>query len=131
MKLKVLILCAIIFSLFGYLEWPGDNKMFLFQLEAEVFSKLGSDPISIIHPFIILPLLGQILLIISLVQTKPKRFLVYSGIAGLAVLYLFILLVGILSINYKIAGLTFPFLLSSYFTIRTFYKSEKISEPEN
>ncbi|MCF8254515.1 MAG: hypothetical protein K9H61_02585 [Bacteroidia bacterium] len=122
MKRKMLLFSTIIFSLLGYLEWGGNHQMFLFQMEAEIFSKIFIDPISIVHPFIILPLIGQILLVISLVQTEPSKILVYSGIAGLAVLYFFILLVGILGFKYKIALLTLPFLVSSFFLIRSFYK---------
>jgi hypothetical protein len=40
MKQRILNLLLIVTSLFGYLEWGADNRMFLFQGELEVLTKL-------------------------------------------------------------------------------------------
>ena len=40
MKSKILNFLLIIFSLFGYLEWSGNQHIFLFEAEIEIFSKL-------------------------------------------------------------------------------------------
>ena len=80
MKSKILNLTLILTSLIGYLEWGQDMSMFLFQGELDVISKLFTDPLSVLHPFTLLPLLGQILLLITLFQKNPSKVLTYVGI---------------------------------------------------
>ncbi|MBK6351846.1 MAG: hypothetical protein KA251_02255 [Saprospiraceae bacterium] len=111
MKSKILNLLLIVTSLFGYLEWGGNNSILLFQAEADIISKLFTDPTSVIHPFILLPLVGQILLLVSVFQNKPSHLLTYIGIACLALLLGFMFVIGILSLNYKIIFSTLPFLV--------------------
>ncbi len=55
-KAKILIALVIITSLFGHLEWGQNNQMFLFQAEAEIFIKIITEPLSVLHPFTVLPL---------------------------------------------------------------------------
>lgn len=117
MKIKFLNLLLIITSLFGYLEWSGNQRMFLFEAEAEIFSKLLIDPVSVLHPFTILPLLGQLLLVFTLFQKTPSKLLTYSSIAGIGLLLLFMFLIGIISMNYKIILSTVPFLTIAVITI--------------
>jgi hypothetical protein len=59
MKLKILNLLLLLSSLFGYLEWVGSNQSFLAEAEYEILKKLFTDPKSIIHPYILLPLLDK------------------------------------------------------------------------
>src|SRR5690606_5654588 len=59
MKLKILNLLLLLSSLFGYLEWVGNNQSFLAEAEYEILKKLFTDPKSIIHPYILLPLLDK------------------------------------------------------------------------
>lgn len=118
MKGKILNLCLILTSLFGYLEWGKDNSSFLFQAELEIFSKLISDPISAFHPLTILPLLGQILLAITLFQKKPSKVLNYIGLGGIGILLLFMFVIGLISLNYKIALSTLPFLITGFLAFK-------------
>ncbi|MBK9153979.1 MAG: hypothetical protein IPM25_07135 [Chloracidobacterium sp.] len=118
MRQKVLNGLAILTSLFGYLEWGGGNGAFLFQAELEVFGKLFSDPVSAAHPFTLVPLLGQVLLLITLFQKEPSRWLTYIGIACLALLLLMMVLVGVLGSNFKILLSTLPFLVTAVLAIR-------------
>jgi hypothetical protein len=108
-KEKFLNLLILISSLFVYLEWSGDNAKFLFQIELDLFQKLPTDPGSVIHPFILLPILGQSILLITLFQKEPSKKLTYIGIIGLAVLVIFIALIGIMSKNVQITISTLPF----------------------
>lgn len=117
MKMKILNLLLIISSLIGYLEWGGNNKSFLFQGEFEVLKNLFSSPHSAIHPFTIIPLLGQILLLITLFQKRPNTILTYLGITCLSLLLGFMFFIGIISLNYKIFISTLPFLLLAIYTI--------------
>lgn len=117
MKSKTLNFLLIIFSLFGYLEWSGNNHLFLFEAEIEIFSKLFTSPISVLHPFIILPVISQFLLLFTLFQNKPSKKLTYISIFGLGILFVFMLFIGIISLNYKIALSSIPFIVVSIVTM--------------
>lgn len=120
MKAKLLNLGLIVSSLIGYLEWAGDNHMFLFQGEIDVVGKLFTDPASVAHPFTILPLVGQLLLLFTLFQKKPNRLLTIVGLGSIGVLLATVLLVGILALNIKIIASITPFILISYLVVRQF-----------
>lgn len=117
MKSKILNFLLIIFSLIGYLEWSGNQHIFLFEAEIEIFSKLFTSPISVLHPFIILPIISQFLLLFTLFQKKPSKKLTYISIFCLGILLGFMLIIGIISLNYKIALSTIPFIVVSLVTM--------------
>lgn len=117
MKSKILNFLLILFSLFGYLEWSGKNHMFLFEAEIEILSKLFINTKSVIHPFIILPIISQFLLLFTLFQETAKTKLTYISIFGLGLLIYFLLFVGIISLNYRTALSTLPFIVVSILTI--------------
>lgn len=117
MKTKALHLLLILTSLFGYLEWGKDNSAFLFQTEWEILSKLFSDPIPVLHPFTMLPMFGQLLLLITLFQEKPARWLALIGMGGIGLLLGFIFVIGLLSMNTSIVLSTMPFIAVAILTI--------------
>ena len=117
MKAKILNLLLVLFSLFGYLEWGENQRQFLFQVEGEVLLKMFQDPATLFHPFVSLPLLGQILLVVTLFQKHPKKWLTYAGIGGIGILLTLMLFIGILNSNFKIILSTLPFLITAIFTI--------------
>ena len=117
MKSKIINLILIVSSLFGYLEWGESQQQFLFQVEAELFSKLISEPASLLHPFVLLPLAGQIMLIITLFQKQPSKILTYLSIAGLGLLFAMILFIGIINSNIKIGLSALPFLITAVYAI--------------
>lgn len=125
MKIKILNLILILTSLIGYLEWGQNNSMFLLEAEVEIFKKLFSEPASVIHPFTLLPLIGQLLLFITLLQKKPGTVLTYIGIGGLGLLLIFICMIGVLSLNAKQILSSLPFLITAIATIRAFRKLRK------
>ena len=110
-RMKMLIAGLILSSLFGYLEWGGGKSMLLYQAELEILSKIFNDPMSVLHPFTVLPMLGQALLLISLFQQNPSKVLVYIGIGCIGVLLLLMFAIGIMAANVKILGSTLPFLI--------------------
>lgn len=118
MKSKILNLLLIISSLFGYLEWSGNSHSFIFEAEVEMLIKLFTNPISTLHPFTILPLLGQIILIVTLFQKKTNRTLTYIGIGSLGILLFFMFFIGLICINYKIIFSTIPFITLSIIAIK-------------
>ncbi|WP_353169912.1 hypothetical protein [Flavobacterium sp.] len=122
MKSKILNFLLIIFSLIGYLEWSGNNHTFLFEAEIEILSKLFVKPV--IHPFIILPIISQFLLLVTLFQKSASKKLTYISIFGLGLLVYFLLFVGLISLNYKIVISTIPFVLLTILTI-LYHKKQK------
>lgn len=125
MKSKILNFLLIIFSLIGYLEWSGNNHTFLFEAEIEILSKLFVNPKSVIHPFIILPIISQFLLLVTLFQKSASKKLTYISIFGLGLLVYFLLFVGLISLNYKIVISTIPFVLLTILTILYHKKKAK------
>ncbi|HRN79198.1 MAG TPA: hypothetical protein PKY29_02840 [Ferruginibacter sp.] len=117
MKAKILNGLMVVVSLLGYMEWGGNNHAFLFQAEAEMFSRLFHSPESIVHPFIILPLFGQIALLFTVFQHRPKKWLTITGISGLAIILWFVLLAGILSGNILMVLSTLPFTILAFYSI--------------
>ncbi len=117
MKAKILTILLIITSLFGYLEWGGNNSSFLFQSEYDVLTKICTEPKTAVHPFTIIPLVGQILLLITLCQKESSKILTYIGIACLGLLLGFMFFIGITSLNFKILTSTLPFLTTAIYTI--------------
>lgn len=122
MKKKIINFLLVVTSLIGYLEWGGGNAMFLFQGEVEVLKKLYSDPIAAAHPFTLLPLFGQLLLIITLFQKEPSRVLTFIGLACLALLLLFIGLIGVLSLELKILASVIPFIAAAAWAVVEYRK---------
>ena len=128
MKSKILNFLLLVTSLFGYLEWGANKHMFLFQIEGEVLSKLFTDPTSVLHPLIVMPVIGQIMLLVTLFQRKPNNILTYISIGGLGLLLGFICLVGLLSFNYKIILSTLPFIVVALISIRHYIKIKKVDQ---
>lgn len=125
-KLNLLIVATILSSLIGYLEWGGGNSAFMFEGEAEVIRQFISNPVNAIHPFTVLPLLGQLLLLLVLVWKKYEKWLLYFGILGIGTLYSFILLIGVLSLNWKVFISIIPFFFFAIWTLR-FYRKKVTS----
>lgn len=119
-KVKLFNLLLILTSLLGYLEWGQGNSSFLFEAEAEVLVKLFSDPVSVFHPFTLLPMLGQLLLLITLFQKQPSKVLTYIGIGCLSLLLCFLFVIGLIGFHAKIFFSTLPFLIFAFITIRNF-----------
>ena len=118
LKSKIFNILLLLFSLIGYLEWGKDNSSFLFQAEREIVSKVFTDPASVIHPLTVLPLAGQIVLLLTLLQKRPSKRLTYIGMAGIGLLLALMFVIGIIDLNYKILLSTLPFLITGFFTIR-------------
>jgi hypothetical protein len=83
-----------------------------------VLSKIFTDPASVVHPFTLVPLMGQILLLITLFQKKPSRLLAFIGIGSIGILLLFMFFIGILSFNLKILASTIPFIVLCFAFIK-------------
>lgn len=123
MNQKILNALLIVFSMIAYLEWGKNNSMFLIEGEVEVMQKLFSDPLSVLHPFTIIPLLGQVLLIITLFQKTPGKKITYTGLICISLLLVLVFTIGLITLNYKTILSTLPFLIFAILTIRALRKT--------
>ena len=118
MKARVLNFLLLATSLCAYLEWGGKQHLFLFQAELMLFSKLMHDPLDVLHPMIVLPFIGQVLLLITLFQKKPIKLYTILSLIFLGMLIVFIFVVGLLSLNMKITIASFPFIVISILILK-------------
>jgi hypothetical protein len=125
MKAKTLNILLVLTSLIGYLEWGKDASVFFFQAELQILSKLFTDPQSVLHPLILLPLAGQLLLLFTLFQKKVSPYLTYFGMAAIALLILFMGIVGLISSNISIVISSIPFVVTGMATIR-YYRYSRV-----
>ncbi len=113
---RLLTLGILVTSLFGYLEW-ADHSTFLFKAEYDILFHSDKSIESFVHPLILLPLAGQLILLVALI-IHPKHFrLLFIGMALLSPLMLMIFLVGLLSLNVKILFSAVPFIILSIVAI--------------
>lgn len=110
----------ILTSLLGYLEWGHDRHVFLFRAEWEIIGKLFTQPLSVLHPIILVPLAGQLILFFTLFQKAPGKKTAYTGLTALSLLMLLIAFIGTLQMNWKMIASTIPFLLTAFLVIRQY-----------
>ena len=115
---KALNIALILSSLIGYLEWGTDHSMFLFQMEYELLFQRSPTSNTFLHPFVLIPLLGQLLLLFTIFQKKPSRVLTYIGLSALSLLLVFMFFIGIMGMNVKILASTLPFIMTGVLVIR-------------
>ena len=48
------------------------------------------------HPLILIPLLGQLLLVYTLFEKRPTKLYTFLGLGGIGMLFLFILVIGLI-----------------------------------
>lgn len=103
----------ILTSWMGYLEWGDSQSAFLIEIEWLLLSGQSASASDFAHPIIFLPLTGQVLVLIALLQKKPSRRLTTIGLVSIAILLLLVVVVGLISFNLRIFGSTTPFLAAS------------------
>lgn len=116
-KTKWINLGLLLSSLIVYLEW-GDNQQFLGGMEIELLAKLFSEPQNVLHPFTILPLAGQILLLVTLFRKGKSKLLSILGLSLLGLLIYFITFIDFLG-QIKSLLSTLPFVGLSIWSILT------------
>lgn len=122
MKYRVYNLSVLLSSLFGYLQWGDTQNAFLIELELEIFKKALTNPEALLNPIILVPLIGQVLLILAVLYKRSHKYLTYIGILALGILFCLIFYAGILSKRYWIPASTLPFFISSILTLRHYQK---------
>jgi hypothetical protein len=122
---KILNIILLATSLIGYIEWPVDHHIFTFQLEADLLWK-QEHRAAFFHPLILIPFIGQILLVFTLFQKKPSSLLTYIAIACLSSIMLLLLLIGMLKLNFQMIICAMPFVAVSIFSI-VYLRKQKVS----
>jgi hypothetical protein len=110
---RILIVLLLLSFQCCYLRWAGGHAAFIFQMEYELLFSNKVSASSFLHPAILLPLSGQVLLLISLFQHPPRRWFVIAGIALTVLLVLLILLAGLLSKDMVMILCCLPFIVLS------------------
>lgn len=125
---KLALLCLLLSFHFCYLEWGADQSAFLFQAEYQILFQQNNLADALLHPAVLIPLVGLILVVIALFQKQPDKRLVWAALIGMGLLVLFVFLIGVLSGNLKIALSTMPFFLSAIWCIRHLVPRKRVTD---
>ena len=83
-----------------------------------MLGKFVNDPVAAAHPFTLLPLFGQVLLLVTLLSGSRTGGLRTSGSRAFSLLLVFMFLIGLLSLNLpKILLSTIPFIVTAVLAI--------------
>ncbi len=118
---KIVNIVIVLSSFIGYLEWGKNQHAYIFQVIFDLFSK-KDDLEALIHPLIIIPLVGFVILMTTLFQQKPKRAFSLIGLACLSTIMLLLLFIGLIKMNPKIIISTLPFVIAGVISIRINWK---------
>jgi len=112
--------------LFCYLEWGKDQSSFVYEVLYQILFKQGDPQNSFSHPLVLLPFVGELILLFLVFQKEPNKRWTYIGMLLPGILVLFLLFIGVISQNIKIAASTVPFLLSAGWVIWVFRYEKKV-----
>jgi uncharacterized membrane protein len=115
---KLLNFLALLSFQIGYLPWSKDKALFIFQAEDAIWTKAMTNPSSVLHPFIIVPLAGQLLLLYTMFQKEPHKAPTFIGLVCLGLLMLILLFIGISLPDIKILTSTLPFFTVAVLILR-------------
>ena len=122
MNHRIYNLLLTVSTLIGYLRWGDDQWAFLIKMEWELLKEIVQNPSVFFNPVVLIPLVGQIFLIIAAIKKTPNKYLTYTGIVGIGLLFVLIFYSGFLTKVYWISLSTIPFFIISFFTIRYYRK---------
>ncbi|MCC7029107.1 MAG: hypothetical protein IT257_02300 [Chitinophagaceae bacterium] len=133
-KIRV-INAGLFFSFFLlYLEWGKTQAHFMFELAMLIFTKKANSLETLTHPIIVMLIGALSLTLISACSRKPNRVLNLIAVLLMSAFVLFVLLIGFIAHNYKIALSTIPYLSCSvlFFLFRKIQsqKTEKSKPPK-
>ncbi|MFZ1527386.1 MAG: hypothetical protein WAT19_01460 [Ferruginibacter sp.] len=112
---------------FCYLQWGKDSHAFIYEGTAEIFRQSLKTPLNFLHPAILVPFTGEILILATLFRKKNNRVFTLTGLACMGLLILLLFIIGILSMNMKITLSTIPFFITAVFVLRQNRKKKTAS----
>jgi len=122
MKKRTLLLLACTFLI--YLEWGTNNYAFGFTIEWLIIKQIVQNPNQLLHPILFPLLMSQIIFLIDLFVRKTHKILYYSAFVFLSLLVIFVFVIGILKLNWKIILSTLPYLTVSFIVLNDFRTSK-------
>lgn len=117
---RIALFCVFVSFLFCYLEWPPDNSMFVFNAVYLILFQKGDLQTNLLHPAILLPLLGELILLYQAFQKAPSKRWAFIGMSLPGLLVLLLLFIGVAGLNIRIFAGTLPFLGSAVWVWRAF-----------
>ncbi len=115
--LRIYSLGLLLTFLLCYFHW-GNNSAFLVEIQYELILKTKDT--SLLHPLIIGPAIGELLLLFTVL--RPNKKLILTGLILLMVLVLMVLLAGILGLQLKMIASTIPYIIISVLYIHHYKK---------
>jgi len=107
---RILNLALVIAFQICFLEWPPSNSMFIFQGEYLIFSIKEQLIDNLIHPIILTGLIAQLILLSGFLLPRINKMVNTLGVILLGIVVLLFFVVGLITLNYKIALSTLPYL---------------------
>jgi len=126
---KLINICLLLSSLIGYLQWGKAQHAFLFQVEYDLIFGRAHSSDAFMHPFVLIPLVGQLLLLLSVFQKTPGRALSVIGLLCLSTIMLLLLFIGILTKSVAITASAMPFVGIGVFSL--VYKRKSATKKRN
>lgn len=109
---RLFALLCLVSTFILYFEW-GEQQQFLIQMEGEVILKSFQNPKNLLHPLILLPLIGQLLFLFIAIYPNARRILPIIAVSFFGLLVFIVLLAGVSGQNFKIIGFALPYVLIS------------------
>lgn len=123
-KSKWYCLGLVVSSMLGYLEWGNNQHVVLWEAEWDILTTLAVNPMQVIHPLTIIPMIGQVLLITCMLQHYPSKWLIWLGMGAIASLLVLMFAIGLLGLRWRIVGSTLPFIITAFLTAHYLLKKD-------
>ena len=118
MYAKLLNIALLLTSLMSYMEWGLQQHAFLFQIEWDLLEKLLQEPMQVVHPMTLIPLTGQPVLMVTLFQRRPSRYLTFIGMGAIGIIVWLITWIGLIKLNIWMVVSTLPYIVVCMLTLR-------------
>lgn len=110
MQVRILLLVCFVSFLFCYLGWGEGQGGYFWELEYEIIAKgLRKD---LLHPALLLPFVGQMLILIAIVAPGVPKWICLIGLALCGLLVLFLLFIEIIGRQPAGIGATVLYLIA-------------------
>lgn len=96
-----------------YLQWGGGHAATLAEIEWQILTTTKDSLQSLLHPFFLLPLLGQIALLVTAFTKKSPLIISIGGQVLLSLIVFMVALSGILTRNLLMLASAVPFIIVS------------------
>lgn len=102
------------------------QHIFIYQAIIELYQKGKVNPISVLHPFTLLPLIGILLFLYTVFQKSPSRIISIIGAICMSSIMLMILIIGVIIPNFKMLISSLPFFTIAFFVIKSHWRKIEI-----